>query len=120
MPTCPREAPATDAEASSPTDAAITSYSWMLVTGRSSELVEGQDLEITLAEDASYARAELTVVDDRSRASLLDVVFEGCTGRASPAATRARAGAMAATATRTSACKSSVLSRPEARLWGEE
>jgi hypothetical protein len=69
-----------EASASSPTDEPIRSYAWVRVTSRSQEPVMGQKLEITLGKDESFARADLTVVDERSRATLMSVIFNGCTG----------------------------------------
>jgi hypothetical protein len=71
-----------EASASSPTDVPIKSFSWQRVTSRGDyETIPGPTLDLTLDTEASYVRAELTVLDDLTRASLLTVVFNACIGQ---------------------------------------
>ena len=70
-----------EGSASSPTDAAITSVSWKRVSSRGEEeLVQGPVLDVVLGVDDSFARAELTVTDERSRTAFLTVIFAACIG----------------------------------------
>jgi hypothetical protein len=68
------------ASAKSPTDADIQSLTWTLVTG-SGERVESSEATVEMKVEAgSYQRAQLTILDDRARASVAYVVFEACGG----------------------------------------
>jgi hypothetical protein len=68
--------------AQSPDGTMITGLTWTTVSQAGDSMtIEGESLEITVPVGAgSYRRAELTAIDARGRAGIIDVVFDACFG----------------------------------------
>ena len=69
-----------DASARSPIGAEIKSYAWTIVESHQQLQMEGQHIELSFPMDASFMRAELTVLDADSRGAFSQVSFDGCSG----------------------------------------
>jgi len=74
-----------EATASSATNAAISSFAWNLVDESGQPMAStGDSVELSIAPEGSFHRAELTVTDAKKRSSMLQVIFEGCSGTGEP------------------------------------
>jgi hypothetical protein len=67
------------ASATSPLDAKIETYRWILHTAQGTVESDQQAVEIAI-EAGSFQRAELTVLDEKSRNGSASVIFEPCGG----------------------------------------
>jgi hypothetical protein len=69
------------ATATSATNSEINSFAWNLVDESGVPVASmGETVELMIAPEGSFHRAELTVTDAKMRSSMLQVIFEGCTG----------------------------------------